>query len=180
MELSTLTLTLHAVSAASLMRCVAQIPPRMAAGRSGGDAISRVMSRFTLVSFVFIAACSSKTATQPPHSEKNIAKAEPSSCQPLPKPTDGMEVATDLDFDGDGVKDATVGPPESECGSEECPYDLFLKRGDCYTKVGSVDHVPTLLPTKHEGLFDVEIVARISGEAEQVTYRYDGSRYIAR
>ena len=134
------------------------------------------MSRSTLVGFLFIAACS-KT----PHTEKNVAKvAEPTSCQPLPKPSEGMEVAKDLDFDGDGVKDATIGPPESECGSEECPYDLFLKRGDCYTKLGSVDHVPALLPTKHEGLFDVEIVARISGDEERLTYRYDGSKYLAK
>jgi hypothetical protein len=146
----------------------------MAAGPSGGDAIPRGMSRSTIVSFLFIAACSSKT----PHTEKNVAKAQPTNCQPLPQPSDGMEVAKDLDFDGDGVKDATIGPPQSECGSEECPYDLFLKRGDCYTKLGSVDHVPELLPSKHSGLFDVVIEARISGEAEKVTYRYDGSQYL--
>jgi hypothetical protein len=134
------------------------------------------MSRTALVCLLFIAACSSKTA----HTEKNVPKtAEPTSCQPLPKPGEGMEVAKDLDFDGDGVKDATIGPPESECGSEECPYDLFLKRGDCYTKVGSVDHVPELLPSKHSGMFDVVIAPRISGEAEKLTYRYDGSQYLA-
>lgn len=150
----------------------------------------RILRSAIVPVLLVIAACKGKAEPKAAEAAKPAEPAKPepakpapaeaapasANCKPLPALGEGEQKTEDLDLDGDGTKDVAIGPEPSDCGSEDCGYALFLKRGSCYEAVGNVDHIPELATTKHNGLFDVTI----SVKGDTMTYTFDGTKYVGK
>jgi hypothetical protein len=102
--------------------------------------------------------------------------ALPGDCAPLPALADVMDVS-EVDLDGDGVKDLLVPVDEANCNKYDCPKTAWVVRGACGHRVGVIDVGRTasieVTSTKEHGLVDV----RVSGDMTDFTYKFDGTEY---